>query len=193
MAFYITALLQGHRAGNRCYAEIVKSALTGTLLGCILFIPVRSECDLLKPRAGRYTILTVVMSVCFACVWRAFCRGSVWSSGASSTESRGSTAGRPASAQPCSSYLWEVRNNVNIWNKPSNAYFSFSRDCLTWTVDLYVRSQVFLPRRCFQKHMETLYVKAATTLLITPQNLSYATIAIMTWYVDMLISLKTLW
>uniref|UniRef100_A0A672L9F8 Low affinity vacuolar monovalent cation/H(+) antiporter-like n=1 Tax=Sinocyclocheilus grahami TaxID=75366 RepID=A0A672L9F8_SINGR len=39
MAFYITALLQGHRAGNKCYAEIVKSALTGTLLGCILFIP----------------------------------------------------------------------------------------------------------------------------------------------------------
>uniref|UniRef100_A0A673J1H6 Low affinity vacuolar monovalent cation/H(+) antiporter-like n=1 Tax=Sinocyclocheilus rhinocerous TaxID=307959 RepID=A0A673J1H6_9TELE len=39
MAFYITALLQGHRAGNNCYAEIVKSALTGTLLGCILFIP----------------------------------------------------------------------------------------------------------------------------------------------------------
>uniref|UniRef100_A0A671QZF9 Low affinity vacuolar monovalent cation/H(+) antiporter-like n=1 Tax=Sinocyclocheilus anshuiensis TaxID=1608454 RepID=A0A671QZF9_9TELE len=39
MAFYITALLQGHHAGNKCYAEIVKSALTGTLLGCILFIP----------------------------------------------------------------------------------------------------------------------------------------------------------
>uniref|UniRef100_A0A672SY01 Low affinity vacuolar monovalent cation/H(+) antiporter-like n=1 Tax=Sinocyclocheilus grahami TaxID=75366 RepID=A0A672SY01_SINGR len=39
MAFYITALLQGHRAGNKCYAEIVKSALTGTLLGCILFVP----------------------------------------------------------------------------------------------------------------------------------------------------------
>ncbi|XP_058629459.1 cation/H+ exchanger protein 1 isoform X2 [Onychostoma macrolepis] len=39
MAFYITALLQGQRAGNECYAEIVKSALTGTLLGCILFIP----------------------------------------------------------------------------------------------------------------------------------------------------------
>lgn len=43
MAFYITALLQGHRAGNKCYAEIVKSALTGTLLGCILFIPVRAS------------------------------------------------------------------------------------------------------------------------------------------------------
>ncbi|XP_065145763.1 cation/H+ exchanger protein 1 [Paramisgurnus dabryanus] len=39
MAFYITALLQGQRAGSKCYAEIVKSALTGTLLGCILFIP----------------------------------------------------------------------------------------------------------------------------------------------------------
>ncbi|TRY98792.1 hypothetical protein DNTS_021657 [Danionella cerebrum] len=39
MAFYITALLQGHRAGSKCYAEIVKSALTGTLLGCILFVP----------------------------------------------------------------------------------------------------------------------------------------------------------
>ncbi|KAM3859019.1 cation/H+ exchanger protein 1 [Diretmus argenteus] len=39
MTFYITALLQGHHAGSKCYEEIVKSALTGTLLGCILFIP----------------------------------------------------------------------------------------------------------------------------------------------------------
>ncbi|XP_071005191.1 uncharacterized protein [Oncorhynchus clarkii lewisi] len=39
MTFYITALLRGHRAGNACLQEIVKSALTGTLLGCILFIP----------------------------------------------------------------------------------------------------------------------------------------------------------
>uniref|UniRef100_A0A668AV14 Cation/H+ exchanger protein 1 n=1 Tax=Myripristis murdjan TaxID=586833 RepID=A0A668AV14_9TELE len=39
MTFYITALLQGHRAGSKCYEEIVKAALTGTLLGCILFIP----------------------------------------------------------------------------------------------------------------------------------------------------------
>lgn len=40
LTFYITALLRGHHAGNRCFEEIVKSALTGTLLGCILFIPV---------------------------------------------------------------------------------------------------------------------------------------------------------
>lgn len=40
MTFYITALLRGHRAGSKCYEEIVKAALTGTLLGCILFIPV---------------------------------------------------------------------------------------------------------------------------------------------------------
>ncbi|XP_013888918.1 cation/H+ exchanger protein 1 isoform X1 [Austrofundulus limnaeus] len=39
MTFYITALLRGHRAGSKCYEEIVKAALTGTLLGCILFIP----------------------------------------------------------------------------------------------------------------------------------------------------------
>ncbi|XP_056223790.1 cation/H+ exchanger protein 1 isoform X1 [Seriola aureovittata] len=39
MTFYITALLQGHHAGTKCYEEIVKAALTGTLLGCILFIP----------------------------------------------------------------------------------------------------------------------------------------------------------
>ncbi|KAJ8382876.1 hypothetical protein SKAU_G00036540 [Synaphobranchus kaupii] len=39
MTFYITALLRGHHAGNKCFEEIVKSALTGTLLGCILFIP----------------------------------------------------------------------------------------------------------------------------------------------------------
>ncbi|XP_061662771.1 cation/H+ exchanger protein 1 isoform X2 [Syngnathoides biaculeatus] len=39
MTFYITALLQGHRAASKCYEEVVKAALTGTLLGCILFIP----------------------------------------------------------------------------------------------------------------------------------------------------------
>uniref|UniRef100_A0A674EQP4 Cation/H+ exchanger protein 1 n=1 Tax=Salmo trutta TaxID=8032 RepID=A0A674EQP4_SALTR len=39
MTFYITALLRGHKAGTKCYEEIVKAALTGTLLGCILFIP----------------------------------------------------------------------------------------------------------------------------------------------------------
>lgn len=39
MTFYITGLLQGHRAATKCYEEIVKAALTGTLLGCILFIP----------------------------------------------------------------------------------------------------------------------------------------------------------
>uniref|UniRef100_A0A3Q3X5A5 Uncharacterized protein n=1 Tax=Mola mola TaxID=94237 RepID=A0A3Q3X5A5_MOLML len=39
LTFYITALLRGHQAGNQCLQEIVKSALTGTLLGCILFIP----------------------------------------------------------------------------------------------------------------------------------------------------------
>ncbi|XP_005733484.1 cation/H+ exchanger protein 1 [Pundamilia nyererei] len=39
LTFYITALLQGHRAATKCYEEVVKAALTGTLLGCILFIP----------------------------------------------------------------------------------------------------------------------------------------------------------
>ncbi|XP_075886297.1 cation/H+ exchanger protein 1 [Nelusetta ayraudi] len=39
MTFYITALLRGQRAASKCYEEIVKAALTGTLLGCILFIP----------------------------------------------------------------------------------------------------------------------------------------------------------
>ncbi|XP_028426329.1 cation/H+ exchanger protein 1 isoform X2 [Perca flavescens] len=39
MTFYITALLQGHNAKTKCYEEVVKSALTGTLLGCILFVP----------------------------------------------------------------------------------------------------------------------------------------------------------
>ncbi|KAG7455833.1 hypothetical protein MATL_G00245330 [Megalops atlanticus] len=39
MTFYITALLRGHNAGSKCFEEVVKSALTGTLLGCILFIP----------------------------------------------------------------------------------------------------------------------------------------------------------
>ncbi|XP_053174518.1 uncharacterized protein LOC128358308 [Scomber japonicus] len=39
LSFYITALLRGHQAGNPCLQEVVKAALTGTLLGCILFIP----------------------------------------------------------------------------------------------------------------------------------------------------------
>lgn len=39
LTFYISALLRGHHQGNKCLQEIVKAALTGTLLGCILFIP----------------------------------------------------------------------------------------------------------------------------------------------------------
>ncbi|KAM8891372.1 uncharacterized protein cax2 [Spinachia spinachia] len=39
LTFYITALLRGHREANPCLQEVVKAALTGTLLGCILFIP----------------------------------------------------------------------------------------------------------------------------------------------------------
>ncbi|XP_053110452.1 uncharacterized protein LOC128326823 [Hemicordylus capensis] len=39
LTFYITALIKGAREKNRCYEEIVKSALTGTLLGCVLFVP----------------------------------------------------------------------------------------------------------------------------------------------------------
>ncbi|KAK7896208.1 hypothetical protein WMY93_021533 [Mugilogobius chulae] len=39
LTFYITALLRGHRENNPCLQEVVKAAMTGTLLGCILFIP----------------------------------------------------------------------------------------------------------------------------------------------------------
>ncbi|NWR31330.1 VNX1 protein, partial [Tachuris rubrigastra] len=39
LTFYISALLKGSREGSACYAEVVKSALTGTLVGCVLFIP----------------------------------------------------------------------------------------------------------------------------------------------------------
>uniref|UniRef100_A0A8C4ELG2 Cation exchanger C521.04c n=1 Tax=Dicentrarchus labrax TaxID=13489 RepID=A0A8C4ELG2_DICLA len=39
LTFYITALVRGHQAANPCLQEVVKAALTGTLLGCILFIP----------------------------------------------------------------------------------------------------------------------------------------------------------
>nr|XP_032636816.1 putative cation exchanger C521.04c isoform X1 [Chelonoidis abingdonii] len=39
LTFYITALIKGSREGNKCYEEIVKSALTGTLLGCVLLVP----------------------------------------------------------------------------------------------------------------------------------------------------------
>lgn len=40
LTFYITALIKGTREGNKCYEEIVKAALTGTLVGCVLFVPV---------------------------------------------------------------------------------------------------------------------------------------------------------
>ncbi|XP_069485705.1 uncharacterized protein [Ambystoma mexicanum] len=39
LTFYITALIKGAREENKCYEELVKSALTGTVLGCILFVP----------------------------------------------------------------------------------------------------------------------------------------------------------
>ncbi|KAM3925096.1 uncharacterized protein RB166_008402 [Leptodactylus fuscus] len=39
LTFYITALIKGAREEDKCYEEVVKSALTGTLLGCVLFVP----------------------------------------------------------------------------------------------------------------------------------------------------------
>ncbi|XP_029472481.1 putative cation exchanger C521.04c isoform X2 [Rhinatrema bivittatum] len=39
LTFYIAALIKGAREGNLCYEEVVKSALTGTVLGCVLFVP----------------------------------------------------------------------------------------------------------------------------------------------------------
>ncbi|XP_043943257.1 putative cation exchanger C521.04c [Protopterus annectens] len=39
LTFYITALIKGVKEGKKCYEEVVKSALTGTLLGCVLFVP----------------------------------------------------------------------------------------------------------------------------------------------------------
>ncbi|XP_069765423.1 cation/H+ exchanger protein 1 isoform X2 [Narcine bancroftii] len=39
LTFYITALIKGSHKDHKCYEEVVKSALTGTLLGCVLFIP----------------------------------------------------------------------------------------------------------------------------------------------------------
>uniref|UniRef100_A0A8C5WLM8 Sodium/calcium exchanger membrane region domain-containing protein n=1 Tax=Leptobrachium leishanense TaxID=445787 RepID=A0A8C5WLM8_9ANUR len=39
LTFYITALIKGAREGTKCLEEVVKSALTGTLLGCVLFVP----------------------------------------------------------------------------------------------------------------------------------------------------------
>ncbi|XP_053572354.1 uncharacterized protein LOC128662571 [Bombina bombina] len=39
LTFYITALIKGARENDKCYEEVVKSALTGTLLGCVLFVP----------------------------------------------------------------------------------------------------------------------------------------------------------
>ncbi|XP_068169870.1 uncharacterized protein [Antennarius striatus] len=39
LTFYIIALIRGHQTSNSCLQELVKATLTGTLLGCILFIP----------------------------------------------------------------------------------------------------------------------------------------------------------
>ncbi|XP_077120540.1 uncharacterized protein LOC143775827 isoform X2 [Ranitomeya variabilis] len=39
LTFYITALIKGARENDKCYEEVVKSALTGTLLGCVLLVP----------------------------------------------------------------------------------------------------------------------------------------------------------
>lgn len=51
LTFYITALLRGHQAADLCLQEVVKSTLTGTLLGCTLFIPVSN------PYVTTYSIL----------------------------------------------------------------------------------------------------------------------------------------
>ncbi|KAJ7428939.1 hypothetical protein WISP_00001 [Willisornis vidua] len=52
LTFYISALLKGSREGSACYAEVVKAALTGTLVGCVLFVPVRVALVSPGARAG---------------------------------------------------------------------------------------------------------------------------------------------
>ncbi|XP_062457314.1 uncharacterized protein LOC134154651 [Rhea pennata] len=38
LTFYITALIKGAHKGSKCYEEIVKAELTGTLVGCVLLV-----------------------------------------------------------------------------------------------------------------------------------------------------------
>lgn len=58
LTFYITALIKGSHKGNKSYEEVVKSALTGTLLGCVLFIPVSYlSCHLLHNSLGNLVVL----------------------------------------------------------------------------------------------------------------------------------------
>lgn len=68
ITFYITALLQGYNAASKCYEDIVKAALTGTLLGCILFIPVS---DLKGLKVSQYMAIHITMLCCYPFVSKA--------------------------------------------------------------------------------------------------------------------------
>lgn len=113
LTFYITALLRGHHQSNMCLQEIVKAALTGTLLGCILFIPVsdwvqthlRMNCTFLNVPS----IHSVSLSLSFSfSQFIIMLRGSVWSSEGSNTGNRGLIAVQPESVRLYFSYLSEV-------------------------------------------------------------------------------------
>lgn len=67
LTFYITALLRGHKAANPCLQEVVKAALTGTLLGCILFIPVSQQKNLICTSNCKLTMCMTTYIQC-ACL-----------------------------------------------------------------------------------------------------------------------------
>nr|XP_006812228.1 PREDICTED: low affinity vacuolar monovalent cation/H(+) antiporter-like [Saccoglossus kowalevskii] len=75
ITLYVSALIHGHTNDNHCYSELVKSALTGTILATLLFIP--GLCMILggikhHEQAFNWRSAGVTASLLFVCIAGAF-------------------------------------------------------------------------------------------------------------------------
>lgn len=71
LILYVVSLVKGKAAGTTCYAELVRSALAGTLVGCVLFIPgicmivggIRYRSQRFNPKSASVTALLLFVAI----------------------------------------------------------------------------------------------------------------------------------
>ncbi|KAL4230443.1 hypothetical protein ACF0H5_010825 [Mactra antiquata] len=71
LILYIVSLVKGRQSNTTCYAELVRSALAGTLIGCVLLIPglcmilggVRYQSQRFNPKSASVTALLLFVAI----------------------------------------------------------------------------------------------------------------------------------
>lgn len=71
LILYVVSLIKGKQKGTMCYAELVRSALAGTLVGCVLFIPgicmimggIKYRSQRFNPKSASVTALLLFVAI----------------------------------------------------------------------------------------------------------------------------------